>query len=243
MPLNTKNRFYFFGVPVDTVTMAEAIKIAEGMISSGKLNKIFTSNAEILLEASRDDGYRDILRSSDLSLPEAGPVLVGRLLFGMPFRERVPGVDFMIRLCELANIRNKKVFLLGGRSGVTERAAVVLKNKFPGIIISGYSEDEKTASQDSILLSSDILFVALGAKQQEKWICDFSFKPSNVRIAVAVGGSFDMISGDISRAPIFLRKMWLEWLWRFLMEPRKRWKRVINAVIVFPIYFLFRNKL
>ncbi|MEK7097636.1 MAG: WecB/TagA/CpsF family glycosyltransferase, partial [Patescibacteria group bacterium] len=121
------------------------------------------------------------------------------------------------------------------RNGVAERTAVVLKNKFPDIIISGCSENEKAASQDPILLSSDILFVALGAKQQEKWICDFSFKSSSVRMAVAVGGSFDMISGDISRAPVFLRKMWLEWLWRFLMEPKKRWKRVFNAVIAFPI--------
>lgn len=235
-------RYNIFGVPVDAVTMAEAVARAKEMLAGGRLNKIFTPNPEILLEAARDEQYRAVLQTGDLSLPDGiGLVLAGRWL-GIPFKERVSGSDFMIKLCELASVKNKKVFLLGGKNGVAERTAAALENKFPGIFISGCSEDEKAAAQDPVLLSSDILFVALGAKRQERWISDFSFKLSNVRMAVAVGGSFDMISGDIPRAPIFLRKMGLEWLWRFLMEPRKRFKRVFRAVIVFPIYFLFHNK-
>lgn len=235
-------KYNIFGVPVDAVTMAEAIVRAKEMLAGGRLNKIFTPNPEILLEASRDGQYRAVLQAGDLLLPDGIGLVLAARLSGIPFKERVAGADFMLKLCELASAGKKKIFLLGGKNGAAERTAAALKNKFPGILISGYSEDEKMAAQDHALLSADILFVALGAKRQEKWINDFSSKPSNVRIAVAVGGAFDMISGDIPRAPIFLRKMGLEWLWRFLMEPRKRWRRAINAVIVFPIYFLFHNK-
>src|SRR3989344_3155461 len=223
------------GVPVDAVTMGEAVEMAEKMLVGGKQNKIFTSNAEILLEASRDDNYRDILQLSDLSLPETGPVLLGKMI-GMPFKGRVAGVDFMVKLCELAAKRGRKVFFLGGKNSAAERTAAVLKKQFPDLQIAGWSEDIDLPRPS--LCNADILFVALGAQKQERWICDNLSRLPSVKIAMAVGGAFDMISGNLPRAPAFLRKAGLEWFWRFALEPKKRWKRMFNAVIVFPIKIL-----
>src|SRR3989337_4377332 len=97
------------GVPVDAVTMGEAVEMAEKMLLGGKQNKIFTSNAEILLEASRDDNYRDILRLSDLSLPETGPVLLGKMI-GIPFKGRVAGGGFLGKTIERSAQQRQKEF-------------------------------------------------------------------------------------------------------------------------------------
>src|SRR3989344_8232888 len=224
------------GVPVDAVTMGEAVEMAEKMLSNGKQNVIFTPNPEILLEASRDKEYRAVLQKADLALPDGiGLVLIGRFL-GAPFRERVAGVDFMVKLCELAAKHGQKIFLLGGENCVAGRTVTVLKKQFPDLQIAGWSEEVDLPRPS--LCNSDIIFVALGARKQEQWICDNLSRLPSVKIAMAVGGAFDMISGDIPRAPIFLRKIGLEWLWRFALEPKKRWKRVFNAVIVFPIKIL-----
>src|SRR3989344_3842089 len=224
------------GVPIDAVTMDEALAMAGKMLSNGRQNIIFTPNPEILLEASRDDEYRAVLQRADLALPDgAGLVLFGRFL-GALFRGRVAGVDFMVKLCELSAKHRQKVFFLGGKNGATERTAAVLKKQFPALQVAGWSEEVDLPRPS--LCNADILFVALGAQKQERWICDNLSRLPSVKIAMAVGGEFDMISGDIPRAPIFLRKIGLEWLWRFALEPKKRWKRVFNAVIVFPIKIL-----
>ena len=229
-------RFKFFDVPVDAVTMDEALALAGEMLSNGRQNIIFTPNPEILLEASRSKEYRAVLQKADLSLPDgAGLVLMGRFL-GASFRERVAGVDFMVKLCDLAAKRGQKIFLLGGENGATERTAVVLKKQFPVLQVAGWSEEVDLPRPS--LCNADILFVALGAQKQERWICGNLSRLPSVKIAMAVGGAFDMISGNIPRAPAFLRKAGLEWLWRFALEPKKRWKRVFNAAVVFPVKVL-----
>ena len=236
-------RFKFFDAPIDAVTMGEALAMAGKMLSNGRQNIIFTPNPEILLEASRSKEYRAILQKADLALPDGiGLVLIGRFL-GAPFRERVAGVDFMVKLCEFAAKHGQKIFLLGGENCVAGRTAIVLKKQFPDLQVAGWSEDiqyhrHSERSEEPGIYSTDIIFVALGAQKQEWWICDNLSHLSNIKIAMAVGGAFDMISGDIPRAPAFLRKAGLEWLWRFALEPKKRWKRVFNAVAVFPIKIL-----
>ena len=233
-------KYNILGVPVDAVTMGEAVEMAERMLSNGRQNIIFTPNPEILLEASRDDEYRAVLQRADLALPDgAGLVLFGRFL-GAPFRGRVAGVDFMVKLCELAAKHEQKIFLLGGENCVAGRTVTVLKKQFPDLQIAGWSEDiqyhrHSERSEESDIRQTDILFVALGSPKQERWIRDNLSRLPSVKIAMAVGGAFDMISGDLPRAPNFLRKIGLEWLWRFALEPKKRWKRAFNAAIVFPV--------
>lgn len=250
------NRYKIFDIPIDNVSMAEALKIAKEVLENNKQHKIFTLNPEILLLGKKDRNYKKILQSAELALPDGiGLVWLGRI-FGMQFKERVAGADFMEKLAGLAEQTGKSIFLLGGENGVAEKTAKILEAKYPDLSIVGWLEniDNLTAKDQKyglnkgdlenvyksrnaalILSKADILFVALGAPKQEVWIYDNLPKLPNVKIAMGVGGAFDFISDKIPRAPKLLREIGLEWMWRLMMEPKKRFKRMINAVVIFPL--------
>jgi len=224
-----------FGIPIDNITMAEALEMTKEMLEDMEQHKIFTLNPEILLLGRKNQDYKKVLQSADLALPDGiGLVWLGRF-FGMRFKERVVGTDFMEKLAELAGQTGKSIFLLGGRNGAAEKTANALKTKFPNLKISGYLEDQNQWKNCAEIFKADILFVALGAPKQEVWIYDNLSKLQNIKIAVGVGGAFDFISGKIPRAPKLLREIGLEWMWRLMIEPRKRFWRVFNAVIIFPV--------
>jgi len=244
-----------FGIPIDNISMAEALEMAKEMLEKsnprtqraeqssydGKQHKIFTLNPEILLLGRKNQDYKKVLQSADLALPDGiGLVWLGRF-FDMPFKERVTGADFMEKLAELAGQTGKSIFLLGGRNGAAEKTANALKTKFPGIKIIGFLEDQNQWQNCAEIFKADILFVALGAPKQEIWIHDNLSKLQNIKIAIGVGGAFDFISGKIPRAPKLLREIGLEWMWRLMIEPKKRWKRIFNAIIIFPINFFWRR--
>ena len=221
-----------FGIPIDNITMAEALEMTKEMLEDMEQHKIFTLNPEILLLGRKNQDYKKVLQSADLALPDGiGLVWLGRI-FGMRFKERVAGTDFMEKLAEQTD---KSIFLLGGRNGAAEKTANVLKTTFPNLKISGYLEDQSQWQNCAEIFKADILFVAIGAPKQEVWIYDNLPKLRNIKIAVGVGGAFDFISGKIPRAPKLLREIGLEWMWRLMMEPKKRFWRVFNAVIIFPV--------
>ncbi len=228
-------RHALFDIPVDTFDAREATALAKQMLQGSSFHHFMTLNSEILLRAFRDKAYADILGAADCALPDGiGLVWMGRLL-GIPFKERIAGVDFMIALCGLAQRMGKSVFLLGGRGGAAEKTAEKLKQRFPKLIVRGWSEDTE------MIPDADIVFVALGAPKQEEWIFTNKKIMRGVKIAMGVGGAFDMISGKTPRAPVCMRKIGLEWLWRLYLEPRKRFKRIVNAVIVFPMKVIYMN--
>lgn len=222
------------GVYIDNVTMDRALACAEKMILFGGPHAIFSGNSEIILAGARNAEFRELLNTADLVIPDGvGVVLLGRLL-GMPFFERVAGVDFMEALCARAAAHGWTVFFLGGRNNVAKRTSEYMRSAFPSLRVAGWSEDTEPEKISDDILHAEIIFVALGAPKQEKWIRENMHKLPNAKCMVAVGGAFDMIAGDISRAPVWMRVWGLEWAWRLCMEPR-RWCRVMNAVIVFPI--------
>ena len=228
-------KYNIFDVPIDAVTTDEALTMAGKMLSNGRQNIIFTLNPEILLLGRKNQDYKKVLQSADLALLDGiGLVWLGRF-FGMPFKERVTGADFMEELAKLAGQTGKSIFLLGGRNGAAEKTANALKTKFPGIKIVGFLEDQSQWQNCAEIFKADILFVAIGAPKQEVWIYDNLPKLRNIKIAVGVGGAFDFISGKIPRAPKLLREIGLEWMWRLMIEPRKRFWRVLSAVIIFPV--------
>ncbi|MBI5913067.1 WecB/TagA/CpsF family glycosyltransferase [Candidatus Azambacteria bacterium] len=233
---NGMERYIICGVRIDNVTMDEALSRAEKMILTGGAHAVFSANPEIVLTALRDTRFKELLNTGDLVLPDGiGVVRVGRIL-GMPFRERVAGVDFMEALCARAAAHGWPVFFLGGRNSVAERTSAYMQRAFPALRIAGWSEDMRAEAIGDSIHRAEIIFVALGAPKQEAWIRDAMQKLRSVKCMVAVGGAFDMIAGDIPRAPAVARAWGLEWLWRLCMEPVRRWRRIMSAVIVFPIY-------
>lgn len=172
--------------------------------------------------------------------------LIAAILFHLPespVYSRLSGSDLFIELCKLAAQRKYRLFFLGGQEGVARQTAIYLESRFPGLNIVGTYAGNANSSGDLLTLSAignqdiDLLFVAYGHPRQEKWIWR-NLPKLNVKLAMGVGGAFDFYSGDsplIKRAPAFLRSLGLEWLWRLVLEPRKRFPRIIKAVVHFPL--------
>lgn len=229
------------GVKVDNLTPAEALFEARDFLYDGKQHKIFTPNPEMLVKAQKDEYFKKILNTGDLNLCDGFGI---SLFFKI---KRIPGADFMLELCQLAEKEGRGIYLLGG--GANEAAAVGIKNIFPNLKIAGLDIgsviDElkiENAGNDETInkinsAKPDVLFVGFGMGKQEKWIHENLSKMPSVKVAMGVGGSLDFLSGKIKRAPCWMRNIGLEWLYRLFQEPW-RFPRILNATIKFLLLVL-----
>ena len=224
-------------IRIDEINKIQALSKITEFLNSPKQRTVFTPNPEMLVKAQKDEYFKTVLNSGDLNLCDDMGV---QLFTGI---KRIPGVDFMLEVCKLAAEQGKGVYLLGsGNEDVVRNACENLHAQFPDLPISGYNKgpvlSEVSASDDSIITDeinrtgAQILFVAFGMGKQEKWIYENLAKMPDVKIAMGVGGSFDFISGHIKRAPLFLRSLGLEWVYRLAQQPR-RIGRIFNATAVF----------
>lgn len=236
----------FLGVKVDEVTKDQALQKVSEFLSGGQ-HKIFTPNPEFVVKAQKDEYFKKVLNSGDLNLCD------GKGLEIFTKIKRITGVDFMLGACKLAAEQGKGVYLLGsGSDEVVRKACEELSKKFINLKISGYNKgpelNEDTVDKfDHYIFEeinksgAEILFVAFGMGKQEKWIYENLNKMPGVKIAMGVGGSFDFISGHIKRAPLFMRQLGLEWLYRLIQQP-SRIGRIFNATVKF-IFLVIKCKL
>lgn len=211
------------------------------MLESRAQHHVATPNNEMLVAATRHPEFRAVLGRTALNIPDStGVALAARL------RERVTGIDTMQALCAQLN-ENYPVFLLGAAPGVAARAAERLQRHNPRLRIAGTHAGSPRPVDASDIVERiararpRVLFVAYGAPAQELWIDKHLKDLPSVRVAMGVGGAFDFIAGTKRRAPRWMRSAGLEWLWRFAKEP-SRWKRMWNAVVVFPALCLMERK-
>jgi len=230
------NRLAIRSVPVDPVSAKEAARTCRAFLSGNAQRRIVTVNPEFAVAAARNPRFREVLWTSDLALADGmGMVLAARWLLGKRI-ERVTGVDLMADLARIAAERGNAVFFLGGQGGCAKKAAGVMRSRYPGLSVAGWSEEDDPSRID--IKDASIIFVAFGAPKQELWIADNLSKFPGIRIAMGVGGAFDMIAGKTPRAPHRLRSAGFEWLWRLFIEPG-RWRRIATATMRFPILVLF----
>ncbi len=220
------------GVKIDDINMVEALSVVEKWIwnpgppaiasealRAGK-HYIVTPNPEFLVAAQKDQVFKKILNSADLSIPDgSGLKLSGKI------KNIFSGTDFMEQLVKLSAEKGFVVGFLGGKDGVAKRCAECLLRKYPNLKISyisslgivGKNGNPSTATSYQ-LPATDILFVALGHIKQEKWIAT-NLEKIPVHVAMGVGGAFDYLSGDVPRAPKWMRDLGLEWLFRLVVQP------------------------
>ncbi len=217
----------FAGIQVDNLSMAEAAARVGEFFDSPGARLIVTPNPEIIVASQSDSELKEIINSADLRLPDGISMVVVSRILGTPLKERVTGIDLMLKIVELCGRHGKKIFLLGGEAGVAEEAAGELAKKFPGINVvgthNGYFSQDIEVIQKIKDTRPDILFVGLGAGRQEKWL-KRHLGELGIGIGMGIGGSLDVISGRKKRAPVWIQRMYIEWLYRLFTEP-DRWKR------------------
>jgi N-acetylglucosaminyldiphosphoundecaprenol N-acetyl-beta-D-mannosaminyltransferase len=218
------------GVRVDDVTLDEAVAICRRCIRSGQSHRVVTPNAEIVMAARDDPGFRKTLNTATLAIPDgAGLLLAGRLL-GTLLRAQVAGTDLADRIAALCAVDGYRLFLLGAGARVADEAARQLQRRHPGLVIAGTYAGDADASADGetrVQLSQagpiDVVFVAFGAKRQEFWI-ERNQAELGIPLAIGVGGVFDFFAGRVPRAPVWIRRAGFDWLFRLTLQPW-RWRR------------------
>ncbi|HSX42057.1 MAG TPA: WecB/TagA/CpsF family glycosyltransferase [Candidatus Saccharimonadales bacterium] len=235
-----RDRVRLLGVRVDSLTWADFDRWAEQALSGNEANQVVTVNGEHILAANRDPKHQAAINQADLVVPDSTNVLWVSRVKGRGLAQKTAGVDLVLRLCDIAAKNGNSIFLLGSQPGVADHAAKKLKSWFPTLTIAGTSAADP--NDDYALKSikqsgADIVLVAYGAPAQEYWIAEHK-NETGAKILVGVGGTFDILSGTLPRAPKFFRALQLEWLWRLILQP-SRIKRIWNAVVVFPTKALF----
>ena len=218
-------------VRIDEVTMDEAVKKVENFLSQDKLHLICTPNPEMLMTARVDDEFMRILNSSELNIPDGNGIVWASRKLGSPLKERVAGFDFIHRIFELGQDMDISFYFLGSKPGVAEKAREKIEEKYVGIDVVGTHDGYFSVEEEEEVIAGinanrpDVLLVAMGAPKQERFISKYKDR-LNCKVAIGVGGCFDVISGNVKRARDVFIKLKLEWLYRGLTD-FKRLKRLV----------------
>ena len=220
------------GVPVHAMTMQEAVKTLEERMLAKEQTFVVTANAEIIMMCQENAEYKKIIcEDAELVLPDgAGAVWAGRHL-GYKVPERVAGFDLYNELLDLSAHKGYKAYFFGGSPGIAEAAKAKAEELYPGVKVvgchNGYFKDEDVPQiiADINASGADMLFVALGAPKQEKWM--YAHKDHVNGVMIGVGAGFDYHAGNIKRAPGWMQKLSLEWLYRLLQDPKRLFKRYL----------------
>lgn len=222
------------GCPIDNLTMTESLGRIEGFITSGRPHQHCAVNAAKLVALTKDPAYLDLVRQCDLVNADGQAVVWASRLLGTPLRERVAGIDLMERLLELAAAKGYRVYFLGARQEVLERTVAEATRRCPGLTVAGshhgyFSEAEEPRLLQTIKASRpDILLVAMGSPRKEYWLTRH-LKDLGVPFGMGVGGSFDVVAGVTRRAPRWVQRLGMEWLFRLLQEPGRLWRRYLTT--------------
>ena len=219
-------RVSVLGLPIDRVSLDRTQEIFTKFLDEDQTHLIFTADSNAFICAQTDPSFKRCFDEAALITPDsAGPVWALEQ-YGKPVPGRVSGVDLVEVLCRISAKTGSKMYFLGAASGVAEAAAQNLMAKYPGCQVVGWRDgffgsltDEEVATEIAAL-QPDILLVGMGMPRQELFILDTAHIIKS-KIAMGVGGSFDVHSGKVKRAPLIFQKLHIEWLWRTILNPKK----------------------
>ncbi len=218
------------GLKFDSMTMDEALSRAEALLRGDKAAYVVTPNAEIAYEALHDGQLREMLNGADLMLPDGAGVVLASKLLRTPVKQKVAGVDFAAGLLGILERNGQSLYLLGGKTGIGELAAQKMLEAHPQLriagIADGYFRDEASVIEKINASGADALFVCLGAPKQERFMVQHQ-QELHVHLMAGLGGSLDAFAGTVQRAPAWMIRLNLEWLYRLIREP-KRFRRMLR---------------
>lgn len=227
-------QYRFLGVKVDDVSFDDVIQRIDQAVSNKRPLNIVTINPELVMIAQKDEAFKAAVEYADIVTPDGVGLLITGKLTKRPLKQRVTGSDLCVRLAKETGNRNWRIYLLGSKPGVAQKAAKQLEKDYPGVqIVGANSADPDDASAPAILKDVEqtnphIVLVAYGSPKQELWIQKYKSDLGS-RVLIGVGGSLDFIAGNVKRAPHWVQRIGLEWLWRLILQP---WR--LKRVLVLP---------
>ena len=213
-----------FGVMIDDIDRRCLTEEISKRLSLNVRTVIFTPNPIMVQNAKKDGYFMKILNAADYNIPDGNGIVLASRLLKSPIKERICGIDLAEELLETLAKKELKLFLYGGREGVAELAAKKLRGRYPNLQICGYING--FAPPDTVLKrikqsSPDVIYVCLGSPKQERWIHENMTALDGTKLFMGLGGSLDVWSGKVTRAPKCARKIGMEWLWRMVSSPKK----------------------
>lgn len=240
-------RTRLLNLPLDPLTMEQTVSAVESLILAGGVHQHVVLNASKVVQAQTDDELRRAIESCDLVSADGMSVVWAGRILGIPVPERVAGIDLMERLLGRAAARGWPVYLLGARQSVVEQVARIEAARHPGLLIAGYRDGYWSAEQEDDVVAAvaatrpALLFVAMPSPRKEQFLARHR-DVLEVPFVMGVGGSFDVVAGITSRAPEWMQRAGLEWLYRLKEEPRRMLRRYLLGNTRF-IVLLARHRL
>lgn len=233
------------GVPFANITPEEAVDRGVSYLNNNGKSMIFTPNPEMVMEARKDREFMEVLNSSTMNIPDGIGIIYGSKFTSNPIKYRVAGCDLIQELFDRMKDMDKTAYFFGSAPGVADEAKKAMEAKYKGLKIAGTAngyfdkEREKEIIAEINELKPDLLLVGIGFPRQEKWIYNH-IRELNIKLAIGVGGSLDVLSGSVKRAPDFFINHNLEWFYRLITQP-SRFVRMLQL----PLFMLvvIRNKL
>ena len=241
------NRVNFIGIPLDNLSMSETLDRIENSISNNKQIHHCVINAGKFVKMQNDKKLLASVINSDIINADGMGIVWAARFLGHEIKERVAGIDLMENLVELAHKKEFKCFFLGAKEQVVKKIVDHYSNKYSSQVIAGYRngyfdiEEEKIIIDQIIKSRPNFLFVAMTSPKKEVFLNKYKAILKSVNLIMGVGGSFDVISGEIKRAPLFMQKLGLEWFYRFAQEPRRMWRRYLIGNLEF-IIIIFKAR-
>tara|TARA_Y200000002_G_scaffold368766_1_gene362186 strand:+ start:1069 stop:1812 length:744 start_codon:yes stop_codon:yes gene_type:complete len=236
-----KSRVDFIGIPLDNLSMSETLYRIDQAIIYNKQIHHCVINAGKVVKMQSDKLLMESVISSDIINADGMSIVWASRFLGHKIKERVAGIDLMENLVKLAYQNSYRCFFLGAKQEILEKLVNEYSAKYSKNIIAGYrngyfdEKDEKEIIKKIKESNAEFLFVAITSPKKEIFLNKYKQELKNVNLIMGVGGSFDVISGKVSRAPFFMQKIGLEWLYRFIQEPARMWRRYLIGNIKFMI--------
>lgn len=235
------------GMRVHRVNRARALEALQSFIDSGRPHLVVTADASGHVIASGDPEFLRIVNGAALVTPDSTGILWAARKLGTPLEERVSGVELAEQLCAESARRGYGVYFYGAAPGVAEDAANTMRRRYPGANIVGTAHGFMNSPEQQAEVIRDIrakrpavLLVAMGIPRQEKWITQH-LEELQVPVCMGVGGTFDVFSGRVNRAPLWMQRHGLEWLYRLIQNPSKYTK--VATLPIFVMRVLTRRRL
>ena len=228
---------YLFGVPICALTMDEVLSVVDETIENRSRLLIGAVNAAKIVNMRQDGPLRQAVLSADLTIPDGASVVWASRVLRRPLPERVTGIDLMLRMLERGNQRGYRVYCLGATTQVLEAATARIRADYPGVVLVGHHHGYFSAHEEDEIVEKiraaqpDILFVAMSPPKKEQFLARWSHELA--RVGHGVGGAFDILAGQIARAPEAWQRYGVEWLYRVKQEPARLWRRYLFTNSIF----------